>query len=44
MIMPSKLPDNLKSLVIQDWLSGKQRDRIAGDNGLSAGGCNKHSQ
>jgi cell division protein FtsB len=35
--MPSKLPDNLKSLVIQDWLSGKQRDKIAGDNGLSAG-------
>ena len=35
--MPSKLPDNLKSLVIQDWLSGKQRDKIAVDNGLSAG-------
>jgi DNA-binding transcriptional MerR regulator len=35
--MPSRLADNLKSLVIQDWLSGKQRDRIAGDNGLSAG-------
>jgi DNA repair exonuclease SbcCD ATPase subunit len=35
--MPSKLRDNLKSLVIQDWLSGKQRDKIAGDNGLSAG-------
>jgi chromosome segregation ATPase len=35
--MPSKLPENLKSLVIQDWLSGKQRDKIAGDNGLSAG-------
>jgi hypothetical protein len=35
--MPSKLPDNLKSLVIQDWLSGKQRDKIASDNGLSAG-------
>ena len=35
--MPSKLPDNLKSQVIQDWLSGKQRDKIAGDNGLSAG-------
>ncbi|HZD82868.1 MAG TPA: hypothetical protein VE076_08330 [Nitrososphaeraceae archaeon] len=35
--MPYKLPDNLKSLVIQDWLSGKQRDKIAVDNGLSAG-------
>jgi hypothetical protein len=35
--MPSKLPDNLKSLVIQDWLSGKQRDKIAADSGLSAG-------
>ena len=26
--MPSKLPDNFKSLVIQEWLSGTQRDRI----------------
>ena len=35
--MPSKLPDNFKSLVIQKWLSGTQRDRIAAENGLSAG-------
>ena len=35
--MPSKLPDNFKSLVIQQWLSGTQRDRIAAENGLSAG-------
>jgi hypothetical protein len=35
--MPSKLPDNLKSLVIQQWLAGIQRDKIAVDNGLSAG-------
>ena len=35
--MPTKLPDNLKSLVIQEWLKGAQRDKIAGDNGLSAG-------
>ena len=27
--MPSKLPHNFKSLVIQEWLSGTQRDRIA---------------
>ena len=35
--VPTKLPDNLKSLVIQQWLKGVQRDKIAGDNGLSAG-------
>jgi hypothetical protein len=35
--MPSKLPDNYKSLVIQQWLNGEQRDKIAVDNGLSAG-------
>jgi hypothetical protein len=36
--MPSKLPDYMKSLVIQQWLQGESRDKIAGDNGLSAGG------
>jgi hypothetical protein len=35
--MPSRLPDNYKSLVIQAWLNGEQRDKIAGDYGLSAG-------
>jgi hypothetical protein len=35
--MPTKLPDNIKSLVIQQWLKGEQRDKIAVDNGLSAG-------
>ena len=35
--MPTKLPDNFKSLVIQEWLKGVQRDKIAGDSGLSAG-------
>jgi hypothetical protein len=35
--MPAKLPDNFKSLVIQEWLKGTQRDKIAGDNGISAG-------
>ena len=35
--MTSKLPNNFKSLVIQEWLSGTQRDRIAAENGLSAG-------
>lgn len=35
--MPSKLPDSIKSLVIQEWLRGEQRDKIAGDNDLSAG-------
>jgi hypothetical protein len=35
--MPSKLLDNIKSLVIQQWLAGTQRDKIAVENGLSAG-------
>jgi hypothetical protein len=35
--MPSRLSDNDKSLVIQEWLNGEQRDKIAGDNGLGAG-------
>jgi hypothetical protein len=35
--MPSRLPDNYKSLVIQAWLKGEQRDKIAVDNGISAG-------
>jgi uncharacterized protein (DUF433 family) len=35
--MPSRLPDNYKSLVIQAWLNGEQRDKIADDYGLSAG-------
>jgi hypothetical protein len=34
--MPAKLPDNFKSLVIQEWLKRTQRDKIAGDNGISA--------
>jgi hypothetical protein len=36
-ICPSMLPDNYKSLVIQEWPNGEQRDKIAVDNGLSAG-------
>lgn len=35
--MPSRLPDNYKSLVIQGWLNGEQRDKIAVDNGIGAG-------
>lgn len=35
--MPTKLPEITKSQVIQQWLSGDQRDKIAADNGLSAG-------
>ena len=35
--MPSRLPENYKSLVIQEWLNGEQRDKIAVDNGLGAG-------
>ena len=35
--MSSKLPDHIKSLVIQQWLEGVQRDLIAANNGVSAG-------
>ena len=35
--MPSRLPDNYKSVVIQAWLNGEQRDKIAVDNGIGAG-------
>ena len=35
--MPAKLPESLKSGVIQQWLKGVERDRIALGNGLSAG-------
>jgi len=35
--LPSKLSDDFKSMVIQGWLAGEQRDKIAVDNGLSAG-------
>ncbi|HET7285101.1 MAG TPA: hypothetical protein VFI70_10485 [Nitrososphaeraceae archaeon] len=35
--MSSKLPAHTKSLVIQQWLEGVQRDLIAANNGVSAG-------
>jgi hypothetical protein len=35
--MPSRIPDSLKSLVIQQWLEGARRDTIAADTGVSAG-------
>ena len=35
--MPSKLPDVMKSLVIQQWLQGTSRDKIAAENDLSSG-------
>ena len=35
--MPAKLPEKAKSLVIQQWLRGYQRDKIADNSGLSAG-------
>jgi len=35
--MPARLPDNIKSLVIQQWLEGKPRNNIAAENGLSDG-------
>jgi hypothetical protein len=35
--MPTKLPAAIKSLVIQQWLQGSARDKIAAENDLSAG-------
>jgi peptidoglycan hydrolase CwlO-like protein len=35
--MPAKLPDSIKSLVIQQWLQGRPRNEIAAGNGLSSG-------
>jgi predicted nucleic acid-binding Zn-ribbon protein len=35
--LPTKLPENVKSAVIQQWLQGSARDLIAVDTGLSAG-------
>jgi hypothetical protein len=35
--VPAKLPDVMKSLVIQQWLAGVPRDEIAYHNSLSAG-------
>ena len=35
--MPARLLDNIKSLVIQQWLEGKPRNDIAANNGLSDG-------
>jgi hypothetical protein len=35
--LPAKIPDNIKSAVIQQWLQGKARDLIAFEIGLSTG-------
>lgn len=35
--MYGKLPDYMKSIVIGQWFEGVQRDKIAANNGLSAG-------
>ena len=35
--MPLKIPSEVRTSVIRDWLSGKPRDTIAHDNGVSSG-------
>lgn len=35
--MPAKLPESLKSGVVQQWLKGLERDKIASEHGLSGG-------
>jgi hypothetical protein len=35
--MPIRLSENIKSTVIQQWLAGHQRDKIALHCGISAG-------
>jgi len=37
MIMPLRIPGDVRVAVIRDWLNGKPRDTIARDNSLSAG-------
>jgi hypothetical protein len=37
MLMPARLPNTIKSLVIQQWLQGRPRNDIAAENGLSSG-------
>ena len=36
-LLPAKLPENVKSSVIEQWLQGKTRDSIAMDRGLIDG-------
>jgi len=36
-LMPAKLPNAIKFLVIQQWLQGRPRNDIAAENGLSSG-------
>jgi Helix-turn-helix domain len=35
--LPAKLPDAIKSIVLQQWLQGRPRNDIAAENGLSSG-------
>ena len=35
--MPAKLPESLKSGVVQQWLKGIERDKLAAELGLSGG-------
>jgi hypothetical protein len=35
--LPAKLPINIKSIVVQQWLQGKPRNDIAAENGISYG-------
>jgi DNA-directed RNA polymerase specialized sigma24 family protein len=35
--MPAGLPNNMKTLVIQQWLQGRPRNDIAAENGVSSG-------
>ena len=41
--MPARLPDNIKSLVIQQWLEGKPRNNIAAEKWLERWSSNKYS-
>jgi hypothetical protein len=37
MLMPARLPNTIKSIVIQQWLQGRPRNDIAAENGVSSG-------
>jgi len=37
LLMPARLPTNVKTLVIQQWLQGRPRNDIAAENSVSSG-------
>ena len=42
--MPAAIDSQVKKQVINQWLSGDSRDRIAADNGIGAGYCEQYCE